>query len=152
MNDVEAAVHLVSTAKVYKNIFKGDVEHILQQVLPPIKLNQYRVFRRGDRPFAYTSWAFMNNNSSEKFRRTGLIEDESWWNNGENIWLMDTICNDGNLLKTLHRWTQRNLAEQVGDKKKINWIRLGYDKFGGVKVKKQGYAFTKGEKENGFDS
>ena len=38
MNDVEAAVHLVSTAKVYKNIFKGDVEHILQQVLPPIKL------------------------------------------------------------------------------------------------------------------
>ena len=37
MNDVEAAVHLMSTAKVYKDIFKGDVEHILQQVLQPIK-------------------------------------------------------------------------------------------------------------------
>jgi hemolysin-activating ACP:hemolysin acyltransferase len=151
MNDVEAAVHLVGTAKVYKDIFKGDVEHILQQVLPPIKLNQYRVFRRGDRPFAYTSWAFMNNESSKRFKRTGIIENESWWNNGKHIWHMDTICNDGSIL-TLHRWTQRNLAEQVGDKQKINWIRLGYDKFGEVRIKKQGYAFTKGEKNYGFDS
>ena len=45
MNDVEAAVNLILNAKVYKDIFKGDVEHALQQVLPPIKLNQYRVFR-----------------------------------------------------------------------------------------------------------
>jgi hypothetical protein len=64
---------------------------------------------------------------------------------------MDTICNDGNIL-TLHRWTQRNLAEQVGDKKKINWIRLGQDKFGQTKVKKIGHAFTKGENNYGFSS
>ena len=151
MNDVEAAVHLMSTAKVYKDIFKGDVEHIFQQVLPPIKLNQYRVFRRGDKPFAYTSWAFMNTESANKFKQTGVIEDNSWWNNGKHIWHMDTICNDGNIL-TLHRWTQRNLAEKFGDKKKINWIRLGQDRFGQIKVKKIGHAFTKGENSYGFNS
>ena len=37
-----------------------------------------------------------------------------------------------------------------GDKKKINWIRLGQDKFGQTKVKKIGHAFTKGEKNYGF--
>ena len=92
MNDVEAAVNLILNAKVYKDIFKGDVEHALQQVLPPIKLNQYRVFRRGDKPFAYTSWAFMNTESADKFKKTGMVEDESWWNNGKHIWHMDTIC------------------------------------------------------------
>ena len=93
----------------------------------------------------------MDDKSSNRFKQTGLIEDESWWNNGKTIWHMDTICNDGSIL-TLHRWTQRNLAEQVGDKQKINWIRLGHDKFGEVKVKKQGYAFTKGETDYGFYS
>ena len=49
MNDVEAAVNLILNAKVYKDIFKGDVEHALQQVLPPIKLNQYRDIEKSRR-------------------------------------------------------------------------------------------------------
>ena len=151
MNDVEAAVHLMSTAKVYKNIFKGDVEHILQQVLPPIKLNQYRVFRRGDKPFAYTSWAFMNTESANKFKKTGIVEDESWWNNGKEIWVMDTISTENKNIG-LHRWTQRKLGEEVGNNKKFNWLRLGHDKFGEVKVKKLGFAFTKGENNYEFNS
>ena len=72
---------------------------------------------------------------NNKFKQTGMIEDESWWNNGKHIWHMDTICNEGDIL-TLHRWTQRNLAEQVGDKKKINWIRLGQDILVNQKLKK----------------
>jgi len=151
MNDVEAAVHLITTAPFYSTIFKDDIEHALQQVLPPIKLNQYRVFRRGDRPFAYTSWAFMNEESSNKFKKTGIVEKENWWNNGKEIWVMDTISKENKNI-ALHRWTQRKLGEEVGNNKKFNWLRLGHDKFGEIKVKKTGYAFTKGEINNEFGS
>ena len=151
MNDVEAAVHLITTAPFYSTIFKDDIEHALQQVLPPIKLNQYRVFRRGDRPFAYTSWAFINEDSSNKFKKTCIVEKENWWNNGKEIWVMDTISKENKNI-ALHRWTQRKLGEEVGNNKKFNWLRLGHDKFGEIKVKKTGYAFTKGEINNEFGS
>ena len=55
MNDVQSALHLILKADNYKNMFKGNVGHALDYILPAIKLGQYRVFRRGEVPFAYTS-------------------------------------------------------------------------------------------------
>ena len=71
MNDIEATINLLLDAKNYKDMFNKDVSSVVEYILPAIKLNQYRVFRRGDKPFAYTSWAFMNTKSANKFKKTG---------------------------------------------------------------------------------
>ena len=142
MNDVEASINLFLQADNYKEMFKGDIPSVVDYILPAIKLNQYRVFRRGDNPYAYTSWAYMNSDASDKFKRTGIVEQESWWNNGEEVWHIDTIVKKGSDVLPIHRWTSQNIAELKGDKTKINWVRIGM-KDNNFYVKKQGHAYAR---------
>ena len=144
MNDVEASVNLFLQADNYKEMFNGDIPSVVDYILPAIKLNQYRVFRRGDNPYAYTSWAYMNSDASDKFKRTGIVEQESWWNNGEEVWHIDTIVKKGSDVLPIHRWTSQNIAELKGDKTKINWVRIGM-KDNNFYVKKQGHAYARSE-------
>ena len=144
MNDVEASINLFLQADNYKEMFKGDIPSVIDYILPAIKLNQYRVFRRGDNPYAYTSWAYMNSDASDKFKRTGIVEQESWWNNGEEVWHIDTIVKKGSDVLPIHRWTSQNIAELKGDKTKINWVRIGM-KDNNFYVKKQGHAYARSE-------
>jgi len=144
MNDVEASINLFLQADNYKEMFKGDIPSVVDYILPAIKLNQYRVFRRGDNPYAYTSWAYMNSDASDKFKRTGIVEQESWWNNGEEVWHIDTIVKKGSDILPIHRWTSQNIAELKGDKTKINWVRIGM-KDNNFYVKKQGHAYARSE-------
>ena len=144
MNDVEASISLFLQADNYKEMFKDDISSIVDYILPAIKLNQYRVFRRGDNPYAYTSWAYMDSDTSDKFKRTGIIEHDSWWNNGEEVWHIDTVVKKGSDVLPIHRWTLHNIAELKGDKTKINWVRIGM-KDNNFYVKKQGYAFARSE-------
>ena len=144
MNDVEASINLFLQADNYKEMFNGDIPSVVDYILPAIKLNQYRVFRRGDNPYAYTSWAYMNSDTSDKFKRTGIVEQESWWNNGEEVWHIDTIVKKGSDVLPIHRWTSQNIAELKGDKTKINWVRIGM-KDNNFYVKKQGHAYARSE-------
>ena len=144
MNDVEASINLFLQADNYKEMFKGDIPSVVDYILPAIKLNQYRVFRRGDNPYAYTSWAYMNSDASDKFKRTGVIEHDSWWNNGEEVWHIDTVVKKGSDVLPIHRWTSQNIAELKGDKTKINWVRIGI-KDNNFYVKKQGHAYARSE-------
>ena len=144
MNDVEASINLFLQADNYKEMFKGDIPSVVDYILPAIKLNQYRVFRRGDNPYAYTSWAYMNSDTSDKFKRTGIVEQESWWNNGEEVWHIDTVVKKGSDVLPIHRWTSHNIAELKGDKTKINWVRIGM-KDNNFYVKKQGHAYARSE-------
>ena len=146
MNDVQSALHLILKADNYKNMFNGNVQHALDYILPAIKLGQYRVFRRGEYPFAYTSWAYMNKESAEQFKQTGIIEDDSWWNNGEEVWHIDTVVEKGFDVLPIHRWTSHNIAELKGDKTRINWIRIGF-KNNNFYIKKQGHAIARSEKQ-----
>ena len=144
MNDVEASINLFLQADNYKEMFKDDISSIVDYILPAIKLNQYRVFRRGNNPYAYTSWAYMDSDTSDKFKRTGIIEHDSWWNNGEEVWHIDTVVKKGSDVLPIHRWTSHNIAELKGDKTKINWVRIGM-KDNNFYVKKQGHAFARSE-------
>ena len=144
MNDVEASISLFLQADNYKEMFKDDISSIVDYILPAIKSNQYRVFRRGDNPYAYTSWAYMNSDASDKFKRTGIIEHDSWWNNGEEVWHIDTVVKKGSDVLPIHRWTSYNIAELKGDKTKINWVRIGM-KDNNFYVKKQGHAYARSE-------
>ena len=144
MNDVEASINLFLQADNYKEMFKGDIPSVIDYILRAIKLNQYRVFRRGDNPYAYTSWAYMNSDTSDKFKRTGVIEHDSWWNNGEEVWHIDTVVKKGSDVLPIHRWTSQNIAELKGDKTKINWVRIGM-KDNNFYVKKIGHAYARSE-------
>jgi hemolysin-activating ACP:hemolysin acyltransferase len=144
MNDVESAVNLFLQAANYKEMFDKDAKSVVDYILPAIKLGQYRVFRQGDNPYAYTSWAYMDKESSDKFKKTGMIEHNSWWNNGEEVWHIDTVIKKGFDVLPVHRWTSQNIAELKGDKTKVNWVRIGM-KNNNFYVKKIGHAYARSE-------
>ena len=77
----------------------------------------------------------------------GKPEDtNSWWNNGEQVWHIDTIVEKGFDVLPIHRWTSHNIAELKGDKTRINWIRIGF-KNNNFYIKKQGHAIARSEKQ-----
>ena len=103
-----------------------DAQYIQSMIIPPIELNQFKIFYRDKRPVGYTTWGFFNKETEKK-----LINDEDYltkndWRSGDTCWHIDTICNDISVLK-VHRWTHSNLKKIIGIGKKVYWIRLNED-------------------------
>jgi hypothetical protein len=86
----------------------------------------------------------MDSDASDKFKKTGMIEHDSWWNNGEEVWHIDTVVKKGFDVLPIHRWTSQNIAELKGDKTKVNWVRIGM-KDNNFYVKKIGHAYARSE-------
>ena len=117
-------ITLMSNAKEPYNSM--DVEYVKGMIIPPIELNQFKIFYKNKKPVGYTTWGFLNKEAEKK-----LINNEDYltkndWRSGNNCWHIDTVCNDISVLK-VHRWTQKNLLKILGKGKKVYWVRLNKD-------------------------
>lgn len=60
-------------------------------VLPPLILDQCRLFMNGDMPFGYFSWAFVNDEVHARLMSgQGTLKPHEW-NNGKHAWLIDLV-------------------------------------------------------------
>jgi cytolysin-activating lysine-acyltransferase len=65
-------------------------------VLPPLILDQVRLFMNGDMPFGYFSWAFVNDEVNARILGgQGTLQPHEW-HNGEHVWLIDLVAPFGN--------------------------------------------------------
>ena len=58
-------VWLAMHSPAHKHLFLTDLEWL---VLPPLLLKQFRIFRKGGKPFAYASWAFVSEEVEERLK------------------------------------------------------------------------------------
>ena len=78
--------------------FISDLEWLL---IPPLVSGQCKLYMKKEYPFAYVSWAFLNE-ESEKILSTngGRIRPEDW-KSGDQLWIMDIVAPFGEADKML---------------------------------------------------
>ena len=117
-------ITLMSNAQEpYNNM---SVQYIEGMIIPPIELNQFKIFYKNKKPVGYTTWGFLNKKAEKKLINDDKYFTRSDWKSGETLWYIDTVCVDISPLQ-LHRWTQKYLTKIIGKGKKVYWIRLNED-------------------------
>jgi cytolysin-activating lysine-acyltransferase len=82
-------VWLLTQSPAFKHLALSDLEWL---VMPPLLLEQYRVFRDGARPVGVALWAHLSEEAERKLTeaRGRLRPDE--WKSGNRLWLVELIA------------------------------------------------------------
>ena len=113
---------------LYRSYSKFDVcinDDLISYLSPSIFLNQYKKHYYKNELIGFTNWALLSNDAHNKFKKTGLIDNEDW-NSGIHLWHIETICKSN--LNQIMKWTKSFLTKQFGIGKQINWLRIKDDK------------------------
>lgn len=95
-----------------------------RQIQPPVDLDQFVIFRDGERPRAAITWAFLSEAAEARFLATKPLEPREW-RSGTRMWVMDMIStfpNSGGAKAA--RWFLNSIPGHV---KRLSWIRAGGD-------------------------
>jgi cytolysin-activating lysine-acyltransferase len=73
----------------HKHFSIADLEWM---VMPPLLLNQYRLFHDKDRPVGCALWAFVSEDAEAKLDMPIPRLRPNEWKSGDNCWLVDLIA------------------------------------------------------------
>jgi cytolysin-activating lysine-acyltransferase len=79
-------VWLMMNIPQYRHVFLTDLEWM---VLPPIKLNQYRLFRAGNHIVAFAAWAYLSEAAEARLQEPNPRLAPADWKSGDRLWLID---------------------------------------------------------------
>lgn len=118
-NDLEAILSILSTSPIHK---KYTIEDINRLVIPPLKLNQYRMYKEDGSPKFYLSWAFLSPEVNQKYVTENYQLQEDDWNSGDICWLINIVSSDNNntIKYLLELDRERKKASELGIYKEKN--------------------------------
>lgn len=88
------AIWLYANAAEKKFTFVGDVQALL---LPPLVLDQCRVYNKDGIPWVFLSWAKVNDDIHARLSSGIARLAPHEWNSGSHVWLIDTVAPFGGL-------------------------------------------------------
>lgn len=112
---------IVSLFRRYKKYDKYKYSQIVDEILPSINLNQYKLHYKNNELIGFTNWALLNDTVAERFNVTGILKPNEW-KCGENLWHIYTIAIDD--LKSIIDNTKKLYANKFGVGKSVKWLRL----------------------------
>lgn len=92
---------------VKKFMLVGDIDWAL---LPPVVLDQYRLYTKGGLPYAFVTWALVSPEVAQRLRSTQSKIAPHEWRSGEEVWLIDAIAPFGQLEETVKEVVEKNFA------------------------------------------
>ena len=120
--DLQEVIRLYQDQYIWQHMTQKELADYL---VPCIALNQYHIFRYDTTgvAYAFTNWAFMNDEAEKRFKETGVIEKFDW-DSGKNVWHIDTINNHNGRINEIYKWTAENFLKILPEETEVNWIRL----------------------------
>lgn len=106
------ALWLYARDPVKKFMFLGDTDWA---VLPPIVLDQCRLYTKNGLPYAFITWAFVNEAVTARLRSAQPKIAPHEWKCGEELWLIDAVAPFGQLEETL-----KELRETIFPGRKVS--------------------------------
>ena len=89
------------------------------RLLPPLVLDQCRVYSKADLPWAFATWAFVSDAVDQRLRSTSPIIAPHEWKSGERPWLIDVVAPFGDAEQVA-----REAAAQFAPGKTVSlWLR-----------------------------
>jgi cytolysin-activating lysine-acyltransferase len=79
-------VWLMMNMPQYRHVFLTDLEWM---VLPPILLNQHRLFRAGNHVVAFAAWAYLSETAEARLQEPNPRLAPADWKSGDRLWLVD---------------------------------------------------------------
>jgi cytolysin-activating lysine-acyltransferase len=92
------ALWLYARDPVKKFMFLGDTDWA---VLPPIVLDQCRLYTKSGLPYAFLTWALVNEQVAGRLRSAQPKIAPHEWKCGEEVWIIDAVAPFGQLEETL---------------------------------------------------
>lgn len=89
-----AAVWLMAQSPAHKHIFVGD---LIWMIMPPIELDQFKLYRSGIQPVAFASWAKLSAEAEARLNGHTARLAPVDWASGERYWLVDLIAPFGGM-------------------------------------------------------
>lgn len=128
-------VWLYMHAPSHKHLFVTDIEWM---IVPPMTLNQYKLYMKEEAPLAYASWAFVDENTEKRFLSGRVRLAPKDWKSGDRLWLVDLVAPFGggkDVLKDLRDnvFPSRSIKQLVPDAegtgvRPIEWKAMGAGK------------------------
>jgi len=82
-------VWLYMHAPSHKHLFLTDVEWM---IIPPMALNQYKLYMKEEAPLAYASWAFVDEETEKRLLSGRIRLAPKDWKSGDRLWLIDLVA------------------------------------------------------------
>jgi len=126
-NVLEKVLYILSLSDFHENM---SLRGIRRLIIPPLKLEQYRVYEDQDVPLCFVSWGMFSDIASEGYR-TGVrkIQGDDW-NSGNNFWIVDVACPFGGAFKAMKRIDK--VRKNLNLPSKVNFLRGKQKRFGNV--------------------
>jgi cytolysin-activating lysine-acyltransferase len=67
------------------------------RLLPPLVLDQCRLYSKADMPWAFTTWAFVSDAVDQRLRSTAPLIAPHEWKSGDKPWLIDVVAPFGDV-------------------------------------------------------
>lgn len=83
------AIWLYARDSMRKHMFVGDIDWAL---LPPIVLDQCRLYTKDKLPYAFVTWALVNDMVDQRLRGGVPKIAPHEWQSGPHIWLIDVVA------------------------------------------------------------
>ena len=91
-------------------------------VLPPMILDQCRLFLNGEMPFGYISWAFVSDEVHARLQSGDVKLQPHEWQGGANAWLIDIVTPFGEAEKILAELKQSTFSDRS-----VSYFGIGDD-------------------------
>lgn len=92
------------------------------RVMPPLVLDQAKLFMRDNAPVAYVSWARLSEEVAKRYQQAPYHLSTSDWKSGEQIWIVDLCTPFGGMQEVM-----KDLRESVFPGQEIHQFSLGND-------------------------
>lgn len=122
------ALWLYAKDPIKKFMFLGDTDWA---VLPPIVLDQCRLYTKNELPYAFITWALVNDAVAARLEAGQAKIAPHEWQTGDHVWIIDAIAPFGQLDETL-----QELRNTVFPEKEVNALLPACDNPGKTIVHK----------------
>jgi cytolysin-activating lysine-acyltransferase len=102
-------VWLMTHSPTHKHLFLADLEWL---VLPSVMNKQFRLFKSGNRPFAFVSWALLDEEAEKRLLAGQPRLRPGDWRAGDRLWLIDLVAPFGGADGVLKEVKQKLFADR----------------------------------------
>lgn len=88
------AIWLFSRDMHRKFTFFADIDW---RLMPPLVLNQCKLYFKSEMPWAFVTWAFVNEAVDQRLRSTTPVIAPHEWQCGDKLWLVDVVAPFGDV-------------------------------------------------------
>lgn len=92
------------------SFFLADLEWL---VMPPVMMNQFRIFHQDGKPVGAAFWAFVSEETDARLAQGASKIKQNEWKNGNQAWLIDIITPFGHADGMIEDLKKTALADSV---------------------------------------